>query len=204
MESCHNREVNYAIKFYSGAEAPHDSLSNFKLCPNGVIHEGIKYPSSEHAFQALRVPREMRARLFSVDSDIGVFSPEAFVNVGVPPRLAEKKCKYWSRKQMIGILAKMRIKRISGASELTREQCERGFIEILLAKYSANEMHRKVLLDTEDEFLLEFVRSSVSKFKKAGVIDRWGGMLHEGRIVGHNQQGSLQMHVRELIRGGNV
>ena len=56
--------------------------------------------------------------------------------------------------------------------------------------------HRSTVLGTEDAFLLEFVCSSVAKYNR---VDRWGGMLHDGRICGHNQQGALQMHVRLLL-----
>ena len=57
-------------------------------------------------------------------------------------------------------------------------------------------MHRSTVLGTEDAFLLEFMCSSVAKYNR---VDRWGGMLHDGRICGHNQQGALQMHVRLLL-----
>lgn len=186
------------ITFYSGAKASHYLLSNFSAC--FVYYEGLWYPSSEHAFQASLVPPGMRENLFSVKSDIAELTPAAFVAVGVPVKDAEKKVKYWAKKNMIGILAKMRINRTRSKLTLSKEECENAFIDILLSKYTLNQEHRKTLLSTGEAFLLEFVRSSVAKFDKEGKIDRWGGMMRNGQVVGHNQQGSLQMHVRSILQ----
>ena len=199
MNSCHGKPVQGdVVKFYSGAQAPHCLLSNFSACR--VYYEGEWYPSSEHAFQASMVPQETRKKLFSVESDIAELTPAAFVAVGVPAKDAEKKVKYWGKKNMIGVLAKQRINRISSKLTLSKEDCESVFIEILLSKYRQNEEHRKTLLSTGDAFLLEFVRSSAAKFDSEGKIDRWGGMVRDGHVVGHNQQGSLQMHVRSILQ----
>mgnify|MGYP007125099313 CR=1 FL=1 len=206
MDSCHGRPVDETetiISFNSGAKHPHFKLSNFSACPEGVLHQNIMYPSAEHAFQAYRFPQEMRESLFSVHSDIAELSHKSFAAVGVPMKHTEKKMKYWGKKNMVGILAKMKANRLDGR-KLTHLECECAFVDILLAKYSKNEEHRSALLGTGDAFLLEFVRSSVANFKKRGTIERWGGMLEERRICGHNQQGALQMHVRSLIRGGKT
>jgi predicted NAD-dependent protein-ADP-ribosyltransferase YbiA (DUF1768 family) len=208
MDSCHGKPNDKAIPFYSGAKAPHCLLSNFSACK--VYYEGVWYPSSEHAFQASRVPPGMREQLFSINSDIAKLTPEAFVAVGVPAKQAEGKVKHWGKKNMVGILAKQRINRMRSKFEQSKEECERAFIEILLSKYKSNHRHREALLATGDTFLLEFVRSSESKFDKQGEIDRWGGMIRGGTkagelimggsVVGHNQQGSLQMHVRSILQ----
>ena len=210
MDSCHGNPNDKAILFYSGAKAPHCLLSNFALCEHGVAYEGIDYPSSEHAFQASKVPPGMREQLFSINSDIAKLTPEAFVAVGVPAKQADGKVKHWGKKNMVGILAKQRIKRINSKRTLSKEECDRVFIDILLSKYNSNHRHREALLATGDASLLEFVRSSVSKFDKKGEIDRWGGMIRGGTkagelimggsVVGHNQQGSLQMHVRSILQ----
>lgn len=65
-----------------------------------------------------------------------------------------------------------------------------------------NKGHRKILLGTGDQYLLEFVRSAQARFEKSSGhdIDRWGGMAVDGKIVGHNQQGWLHMKVRKMIR----
>lgn len=40
-----------------GFFGPYRWLSNFWKCPNGIVYEGLKYPSTEHAYQAAKVPK---------------------------------------------------------------------------------------------------------------------------------------------------
>jgi len=39
------------IRFFTGE---HEFLSNFAECPNGILYEGITYPTTEHAYQAAK------------------------------------------------------------------------------------------------------------------------------------------------------
>ncbi len=43
-----------------GFFGPYRFLSNFQLCPNGIWYEGLKFPSTEHAYQAAKVPMDER------------------------------------------------------------------------------------------------------------------------------------------------
>ena len=95
----------------------------------------------------------------------------------------------------------MKIKNVSVAhkTNVTRDACESVFKRILLEKYKANETARTALLATGDDFLLEFDRGAGRKFR-TGHITRWAGMVVDGKVIGHNQQGSLQMWARQELR----
>lgn len=44
-----------------GFFGPARFLSNFWTCPNGILWEGIKYSTTEHAFQAAKLPKQLRS-----------------------------------------------------------------------------------------------------------------------------------------------
>lgn len=201
MESTHGVDVHErtVTRFWSGAPRPLCVLSNFAYSPLRI--DEIEYTSSEAAFQAQLVKTEYRERLFSAQTEVGQLTESAFVSVGVPRIAAAKKVKYWKAKNQVGILAKMKIKKVSVAHKktLTRDECESVFKRILLEKYKTNKAARDALLATGDDFLLEFDRGADRKFRR-GHITRWAGMVVDGKVVGHNQQGSLQMWVRLELR----
>lgn len=205
MESHHGKTLSNheVVQFASGLSAPYCHLSNFSKCANLVEFEGLMYSSAEHAFQAARFPQDLRKEFFSVDSEYSDLTVKSLMSVGLSKSVAKNQLKYWSKKNMIGVIPKMLVKRMkSNARGLTAEEVEDIFTRILLSKYTRNEGHRKILLNTGDKFLLEFVRSSEARFKKSAGndIERWGGMLVHNEIVGHNQQGWLHMKVRDMIR----
>ena len=113
IESQHGVEVDESkvVKFYSGASRPYCMLSNFH--ETRVEFEGATYPSSEHAYQATHVERDAREALFGAGSDIGALTTDAFRLLGVSKREKQlSSVTHWGRKGMVGILAKMRIRRI--------------------------------------------------------------------------------------------
>lgn len=201
MEPQHGRSVDQtaAVAFHSNAKWPNNMLSNFHEAL--VIRGGKSFPSSEHAFQAA-LSRD-GVHDFTSESKIGRLTPEACALVGFPESKSKNKCDYWRKKNNVGILAKKLIgrhKKRGGKRAIDRAECESLFKEILLDKYTRNPQAKKVLLDTRDAYLYEFVRSSNSRFQATGEIERWGAMIVDGKVVGDNQMGALMMWVRDKIR----
>ena len=199
MEAQHGRLVDEknVIQFFSNAKPPLNMLSNF--FETEVVLDGKVYPSTEHAFQA---QLSLHPEVFTLTSEIGKLTPEACHFVGFPESKMHAKCEFWSKKKNVGILAKMLISKhdkLGLKRRATREECEHLFKKILLEKFRKNSTARKVLLDTKDAYLYEFVRSSNKRFQKNGEIERWGAMIVDGKVVGDNQMGALMMWVREEL-----
>jgi len=204
MESTHETDVSKhrVTRFWSGAKYPLCRLSNFaRSC---FTFEGVQYSSSEAAFQAQCFQEGFRKE-FSSESNVGALTEAAFVSLGVPPAKAATKLKHWKAKNQVGILSKMKSTQMKSSKvnatrqPLSRDACEAVFKRILLEKYKADESARSALLATGDDFLLEFDRGASRKLRQ-GHITRWAGMVVDGRVVGHNQQGSLQMWARQQLR----
>lgn len=52
-------------------EGAYRFLSNFYACPNGVMYEGIRYPTSEHAYQAAKTnDPSMRLRIAALPTPL--------------------------------------------------------------------------------------------------------------------------------------
>lgn len=210
MDSCHNEDVSgrNVTMFWSNAKAPFHLFSNFAHSPLTI--DGIKYPCTEAAFQAQRVKPEYREVLFSINSEIGQLNDAGFVSVGCPPEAAAKKVIQWGKKGNVGILAKMKIKQIDPTKmvKMTLDECESVFKGIVLEKFRTNETARKTLMETNEDFLVEFDRGAGRTFRpkmkndiqKVGKVVRWGAMIVDGRVVGHNQMGSLLMWVRGELK----
>lgn len=199
MEPQHGKLVdeNNVVKFFSNAKPPLNLLSNF--FETKIEIDGKVYPSSEHAFQAML---SLDSDAFTSNSEIGKLTPEACHFVGFSKDKMHDKCKLWSKKKNVGILAKMLISKhdkLSLKRTVTRGECEALFKKILLEKFRTNSVARKVLLDTKDAYLYEFVKSSNRSFQKNGEIERWGAMIVDGKVVGDNQMGALMMWVREEL-----
>ena len=208
MECDDGKELNeYPIFFWSGAKEPYHKLSNFYECR--VSFDGITYPSSEHAFQAQRVPLKERHELLSINGLLADFETGFRYFFPRDVTKADKKASHWGKKRNIGILAKMLInkKAKSGESlvDMTSEECASVFFKILKAKYTQNEDLKSLLLGTEGRYLLEFDKGA-ERMKKKGEVCRWGGMVKKietqelqgfkGRVIGSNQMGTLMMRVR--------
>lgn len=201
MQSQHGIQVDdrKVMSFFSNAKPPLHLLSNFAEMV--VVLNGEEYPSSEHAFQA-SLSKE-RKEDFTKNSKIGTLTTAAFITAGVKHTEIKKKHAYWSKKRNIGILAKMYIKVLKQSGQkrvLSFQECETLFKRILLDKYIRNPHAKKVLLDTGDAYLLEFCRGAEKDYKKNGEINRWGGMIVDGKVLGHNQMGALMMWVREELK----
>lgn len=214
----------HVVKFWSGAKKERPGTpafctrgSNFLACENGVyVYAGygnrkrlLRFETSEALFQSLRVPH--RVHEFSAEGLYGRISLEAFRRLGVPKDKAPNKVRHWEKKGMHGVVAKMRIGRLKKRGDVVRSldgaTVARYFWHVLLAKYTQNPLTLHALLDTEDAYLLEFVRGAAITTRRQK--ERWGGIVTNGVVVGCNQMGALHMRLRRSIRkakreNGNV
>lgn len=198
MEPQHDKVVDggSVISFSSGAKYPFFKLSNFYETP--VHYMGTYFPCSEHAYQARLFPNAVN--LFECGGPLSTLSVEAFQYLGFNQKDAEKKYKYWSKKNMVGVLSKMYATRQKKfKKKMDEQECKNTFLEILFAKYTQNEELFKILKGTQDKYLLEFDRGATRKWNKYKIKSRWAGMVVENKVVGDNQQGVLHMMIRDKI-----
>ena len=200
------------VYFGSGMSATRAFLSNF--AESRVTVRDVTFPSSEHAFQALLRVHPDHIKKLSVDGELGSF--ERGIKRVFRASEVARKLKHYGSKQngkpaMVGIVAKMAIKpecakkiglRLLSPKEDAHSFEEMGnlFLEILAAKYAQNAVALQQLLDTQDKHLVEFNRGAVREHK-AGRCPLWTGQVCDGRLIGMNFQGELQMMIRASHRG---
>ena len=73
------------------------------------------------------------------------------------------------------------------------------FKEILKSKYELNPGLKQVLLVTHPKTLIEFVRSAKRMEEKEGRVERWGGLVENGRLYGENWMGNLHTELRDEL-----
>lgn len=198
MEPQHNKVVDghSVVSFSSGAKFPFFKLSNFYETP--VHYLGTEFPCSEHAYQSQLFPDAIQ--LFQNGGILSVLSVEAFLYLGFKQKEAEKKYKYWSRKNMVGILSKMYATRQKKYKrKMDEQECKTTFLDILYAKYTQNNELFNILRNTKDSYLLEFDRGAERKWNKYQIKTRWAGMVVDNKVVGNNQQGVLHMLIRHKL-----
>ena len=181
------------INFWSNSKKPFYDLSNFVLIPDGIEYDGIIYPSIEHAFQAQKYIQKQRIQ-FSIKGDLGSWTG---LNLVCPPTEYEKKYKYWSKKNNIGIIAKMATnEKIGKKLGLIRDDnfksTDELWINLLTKKYSIK-FFRDLLKSTNDVYLLEYD----NRARKNGSF--WGGLLANNILYGENQMGKYLMHIRRGV-----
>lgn len=196
-----------------GATIGNRQLSNFAKCgvmfrdPFGKLQ---MYSSSEAVWQGSKARSERVSKMFLQDGALGSLAAAAFKKFF--PRTDDeklaKKLKYWSRGESVGILAKMasnkkHAKKL-GIEEseynyeiehLPEDELEERWLPILRAKYAPNTPMRKTLLETGEEYLLEFDRGATRRDSFWGAIDD-----EDGNITGNNFMGRMLMKVRDEIR----
>jgi len=155
------------LYFRSGAKPPYHMLSNFYQCK--VEYEGFVFNNAEHAYQASKLIKNDKKRL-AVGEDLSEFKAfetykSVFFGKKAALKLAQDKIGYWSKKKCIGIVSKMALKNakelgLTYASDIetTKEEKVVIFRDILRSKYMLNADLSKVLLDTGDAILIEFVK----------------------------------------------
>ena len=197
---CHDGDSvdeSKCIYFYSNAKPPYFKLSNFYK--TNVCYNGINYPSSEHAFQAQLVLDKYKT-MFSCNGILGSLTTEAFKYLGESEKKLQQKVDFYSRKKMVGILAKMGIKKMKKmgmTKNMTSKDVVTIFLDILVQKYKDTEL-KLLLQSTGDKYLLEFERSA-TRLKKKSIITRWGGIIVDDHVIGSNQMGQLLMEVRRVM-----
>ena len=196
-----------------GATIGNRQLSNFARC--GVLFRDPFgdfqiYTSSEHIWQASKARSKRIAKLFIKDGALGSLTAAALKKFF--PRTTDekvaKKLKYWSRGDSVGILAKMasnkkHAKKIGiepsdynyEIEHLPESELEERWLPILRAKYTQSEDMKRALLDTGDQYLLEFDRGATR------TDSFWGGIDDAtGNIIGNNFMGRMLMKVRDELR----
>ena len=200
MDSQHGKIVcNGSVSFNSNAKAPFNIISNFHGCV--ITLNGVIYPSAEHAFQAQLVTPEFRhffsttGPLASLRSGFKTLMPKA------TDQFIEKKALYLGEKNNVGIVAKMASKRDflkrHGARKMDVgfDECCIIFKSVLMAKLEAFQAFREVLHGTGSKYLFEFSRDAERRSLKGTPI-RWGAMIVDNKVIGHNQMGALMMSLR--------
>jgi len=197
------------------------SLAMWQLALGGQV----TFPSSEHAWQALKAHSFRAFTDFTTEGRLGTLDA-ASVLPFMPAKLrlrgtateqqrwALGKAAFWAKKQNVGILAKWAAnKKYAKALGWTpgvdlyygKETANVGFdemqavwLDLLRLKYAQNTRCRDVLLATGDSYLLECVRGAV----REPDTEFWGGCLDRTRdqIVGRNAMGRFHMALREELR----
>ena len=197
------------VYFGSGMKMPYALLSNFSRCV--FEFRGATYESAEHAFQAhfrLAEPAEFASPgRFEFPHGLGeVFSARDFA----------RKAKYYGtnssgRREMTGIIPKMAVKDVvakrlglvlrSDNDHLDRLENKAIliplFLDILKAKYDADQECHAALLSTGAQTLVEFSRQAVRRHER-GDTELWAGQVvrEKNTLYGRNLQGELQMAMR--------
>ena len=181
------------IPFYACGKPPYNMLSNFAYIKEGIEYDGLRYISTEHAFQAQKYIKEQRKR-FSVEGDLGQLDSGFDLAFG---KDWEKKKLFWMKKNNIGIIPKMvtnekrglklgliRDKNFVNTSEL--------WFDLLWQKFRIDRF-RKTLTSTGNNYLLEYDRGAER------MNPLWSGIIKDGKLYGTNLMGKYIMYIREKI-----
>lgn len=199
-------DLNQYEKFYSNAAKPFNLLSNFSIIDEGIIVDGLEFPSSEHAFQAFRFDKPKDRKRFTTSGDLGQVESGFRLIYGKDDW--EKKRDYWMKKGNIGIIAKL------AASEKYRkdlnlsintkfQSTDELWIKILSAKFNI-EKFKSVLLSTSGKYLLEFDRGAKKSVENYNNPPYWAGLIEDGTLFGHNIMGHYLMIIRGYIKEGKI
>ena len=175
----------------------------------------LDFPSSEHAWQALKADDTATFRMFMTDGFLSRLTPEVFEWLTTKKEWGKKmtreeygahKVAYYSRGgiAMVGIVAKMaaspeRARRLGYALRDDREFLEADveeavWIELLAAKFSQNEEARRTLLGTGNVRIVEHDKGA----RKHG--SHWGGLVNpDGSVTGANKMGLFLERVRDAF-----
>jgi predicted NAD-dependent protein-ADP-ribosyltransferase YbiA (DUF1768 family) len=184
------------LYFHSNARVPLNKLSNFNLCKiKGVIDNEIYiFPSAEHYYLAHFMKNKNDIKKLEIGSEFSEYkSLKYFFKEDKIPN----KIKYWSKKNNIGIIAKM-IKNNPDKvniilKTITHKEKEIIWTKIITDKYTQNEEHQKILLDTSDKLLIEFGKGSKKdSYYTAKVVD--------DEIIGKNYMGKKLMEIRKKLQ----
>jgi hypothetical protein len=190
-------EGEEVVNFYACGSKPYNKLSNFAFIAEGIVYDGLRYCSTEHAFQSQKYIKEQRYR-FSIDGDLG--NVDGFQLVFGDDW--EKKRTYWMKKENIGIIAKMATNiKIGKKLGLIRDEdfvsTDHLWFELLTLKFAIREFN-VILKGTLDKYLLEFDRGA-KRCEQYGKQSLWAGIIEENKLYGNNLMGNYIMWVRGLL-----
>jgi predicted NAD-dependent protein-ADP-ribosyltransferase YbiA (DUF1768 family) len=77
------------------------------------------------------------------------------------------------------------------------DECRIIFKTVLVAKLEAFQEFRELLYGTGSKYLFEFSRNAERRSLKGTTI-KWGAMIVDNKVIGHNQMGALMMWLREF------
>jgi len=206
-------------------------LSNLAVVQSGVQHNGITYPSVEHAFQAQKFHESVR-HLFSVTGVYGNPANQfhagwtAYFHAKTPTssknaETVEKKKLHWGKKNQFGVLAKM-VNNLSKVPKKGRckisdlglvpnpawdfgESHERLWMSLLRSKFQ-DPMMREVLLNTGDAYLIEYQKFEKEKGTDRDHVDFYTAYYNAGQCKHCNEPrcnaiGKFLMKIRDELRG---
>lgn len=233
-------DSKYFAYFGSGCKSPMHMFSNFYNAPLelttvtpamakvrpwlaedlAIMGGELVFPSSEHLWQALKSRDRVTLEAFTTTGRFGSLTPAAFLPfvkktaTAVEQQVeATKKCAYWAKKDMVGILAKLAanskyarhlgnvVLNYADGEQLSPVLLQEVWLDILRLKFADGTIYCFNLCRTRDDYLLEHDRGAVRG--KA----LWGGCLdkQKDKIVGANRMGIYLMHLRrELLSGPEV
>jgi predicted NAD-dependent protein-ADP-ribosyltransferase YbiA (DUF1768 family) len=204
------KNVDYRY-FSAAAKLPWAALSNLCYCREGVCRNGLVFPSAEHAYQAEKFGESERGR-FAIGGDLADWGSLRYffrrkhrakeTEAEWAERLAKKK-KHWSKKKMVGILAKMASKpeHAKSAGLSAPKHVRQGiFYKLLRSKFERDEELLSVLLSTGSAHLIEFARGAKRREDLGGAPERWAGNVTDGVLYGDNRMGAAMMLTREFFQ----
>jgi predicted NAD-dependent protein-ADP-ribosyltransferase YbiA (DUF1768 family) len=179
-------------------------LSNLAVVQSGVQHNGITYPTVEHAFQAQKFHESVR-HLFSTSGVYGNPANQfqagwtAYFQAKTPTsktiaETVERKQKWWGKKNQFGVLAKM-VNNLTkptknGTSKIDRlglrpnpawdfgESHERLWMSLLRSKFQ-DPLMRNYLLETGDAYLIEYQKHEKEKNTDRDHVDFYTAYYNE-------------------------
>jgi len=181
------------IPFYACGKPPYNMLSNFAYIKEGIEYDGLRYISTEHAFQAQKYIKEQRKR-FSVEGDLGQLDSGFDLAFD---KDWEKKKLFWMKKNNIGIIPKMVTNEKRGLKlGLTRDKnfvnTSELWFDLLWQKFRIDRF-RKTLISTGNNYLLEYDRGGER------MTPLWSGIIKDGKLYGTNLMGKYIMYIRDQI-----
>jgi len=194
------------FKFCAACKQDDDSDYRFSNFYNSNCqYDGLMYPSTEHAYQALKFPKEERIR-FAIGGDLASFSGMSFFYKKEADVI--KKSKHWSKKNMIGIVAKLAQNnwKKAGLSQIGSVP-QAIFYPLLIDKFNRNEALKSKLIGTGSRYLVEFCISGERRERQGKGRERWCAYakdLKNGtyQLFGENRMGMALMTTRDHFLGG--
>jgi predicted NAD-dependent protein-ADP-ribosyltransferase YbiA (DUF1768 family) len=189
------------FKFCAACKLDDDNDYRFSNFYNTNCHyDGLIYPSTEHAYQSLKFSKEERVR-FAIGGDLASFSGLSFFYKKEADVI--KKTKHWSKKNMIGIVAKLAQNnwKKAGLSQIGSVP-QAIFYPLLLDKFNRNEALKTKLIGTGSRYLVEFCISGERRERQGKGRERWCAYakdLKNGtyQLFGENRMGMALMTTRD-------